>query len=60
MPPGSVTESNCTMSPTAMPCAAFVIVHVGDPLVVAIVADVKVVFKGVISVSYTHLTLPTK
>ena len=47
--PQSRTESNCTISPTDKLCAAFVIVHVGEPFVVAIVADVNVVFNGVIS-----------
>ena len=37
------------MSPTDKPCAAFVIVQVGEPFVVAIVADVKVVLSGVTS-----------
>ena len=44
VPPGSVTLSNCIMSPTDKPCVDFVIVQVGDAFVVAIVADVKVVF----------------
>ena len=64
VPPGKVTLSNCTMSPTFRLWEFFVIVHVGDPFVVAIVAEVKVVLSGVISNSCpskynnTNLSVP--
>ncbi len=48
VPLGNVTLSSCTISPTDNPCPDFVIVHVGDAFVVAIVALVKVVFNGVL------------
>jgi len=40
VPLGSVTESNCTISPTAKPWGLeLVTVQVADPFVVAIVED---------------------
>ena len=37
------------MSPTFKPCVDFVIVQVADAFVVAIVADVRVILRGVMS-----------
>ena len=49
VPLGKVTESSKIISSAAKPCVDFVIVQVADAFVVAIVADVKVVLRGVMS-----------
>ena len=49
VPAGKVTLSNKIISPAVKPWLAFVIEQIGEPFVVSIVHEVKVVFKGVIS-----------